>query len=420
MAPADYGSGELKNQSSGTSRLWPMLAALIGVFALSHAFRTVVTVVAGPLAAEFELSAQALGVLAGSFHLAFALAQPIVGVALDRYGPRRTVLVAFALGLTGSAVSAGARNFTVLLLSQWLIGFGCAPALLAAMVFILRRYPAHRFAPLTSIVFTVGGLGMLISATPLAWIVERISWRAGLVALSLLAALAWLAVWWWVDDEPIETRAPRQTLQVAARDLRTILVQRHTAGICCLAAVSYAAFISLRGLWLGPLLAGRYGFSLVEIGHVASAITVAGLLAPVLFGRLDPGGRARRVLIIACSWVYMLLFAALAVGVNRVLDVGLVIFSGFFLGYVVFQYADLQSAYPKSHAGRALSVFTMAMFGGVAAMQWLSGYVASIASSQGSDAVSAALLAVALLLGLGTIGFWLLPWPPDTEVSNDS
>lgn len=390
---------------------WPMLAVLTAVFALSHAFRTVVAIVAGPLAAEFGASAQTLSVVAASFHLAFALAQPVVGVALDRHGPRRTVVVAFVLALVGSAVSAAASNLDTLIFGQWLIGFGCAPALLAAMVFITRRYPSDRFAPLSGVVFTVGGLGMLITATPLAWVVEQMSWRAGFVALGLLAAATWLAVWAWVDNEPIGSRVARRSLRAELRELAQIIMQRHTLGICCLAAVSYAAFIALRGLWLGPLLAQRHDFSLVAIGHVAFAMPLVGLLGPLLFGRIDPGGRARRVLIIGCSVAYAALFAAIAVSGSAALDVALVIFSGFFLGYIVLQYADLRSAYPAEQIGRALSVFTMAMFVGVAAVQWLSGTAASIADAHGRDPLHVALLTVSLLLGAGTVGFWLLPWP---------
>ncbi len=389
-----------------------MLAALIAVFILSHAFRTVVTITADPLAAEFGASAQALGAVAGAFHLAFALAQPAVGVALDRHGPRRTIVVAFVLAMAGSAVSASANSLAMLVAGQWLIGFGCAPALLAAMVFISRRYPADRFAAVSGVVMGVGGVGMLITSTPLAWVIATWSWRAGFVALTLLAAASWIAVLWCVRDEPMPSRAQGQTLGAALRDLGSILLRPYTAGICCLAAVTYAAFLALRGLWLGPLLAQRHGLSLVEVGHVAFAVSLAALLGPLVLGRFDPGGRARRAIIIGCSAAYAAQFAALAVGVGAFFDVALAIFNGFFAGYIVLQYADLRSAYPARMTGRALSVFTMAMFSGVAAVQWLSGVAASLAPGQVIDPLSAALLTVCALVALGTLAFWRLPRPP--------
>jgi predicted MFS family arabinose efflux permease len=404
----------MKHPTAAGRAAW-MLAVLTAVFALSHAFRTVVAILAGGLTDEFDATPQSIGSVAASFHIAFALAQPVVGVALDRHGPRRTVLVAFVLAVLGSALSAAATSLPLLMAGQWLIGFGCAPALLAAMVFITRRCPDERFAALSGQVFTLGGLGMLITATPLAWVVEHSSWRMGFVCLGLLAAAVWLAVWRWVEAEPAATQPLSATLGTEARELLQIVLQRHTAGICCLAAVSYAAFMALRGLWLGPLFAQRHGFSLVAIGHVAFLMPLAGLLGPALFGLFAPGGEARRRVITGCSLVFAAFFGALALGGSAVLDVALVLLIGLFLGYIVLQYADLRSAYPAAHIGRALSVFTMAMFVGVAGVQWLSGTVASLVASlvaaRGGDAPQAALLTVAGLLVAGTLAFWFLPGP---------
>ena len=53
------------------------------------------------------------------------------------------------------------------------------------------------------------------------------------------------------------------------------------------AGACYAAFLTLRGLRLGPLLMGRFGSSLVESGNVVPSVIA--LLVPALFGRLDPG-----------------------------------------------------------------------------------------------------------------------------------
>ena len=134
-------------------RVGVMLAALTMIFVLSHAFRTTIAIATDPLASDLGATAGALGVIAGAFHLAFAVAQPVVGVSLDRYGPKRTVVVAFILTMVGNVVSASATNSNILIVGQWLIGFGCAPALLAAMVFISQRFAPERLASFSGTVF---------------------------------------------------------------------------------------------------------------------------------------------------------------------------------------------------------------------------------------------------------------------------
>jgi hypothetical protein len=54
----------------------------------------------------------------------------------------------------------------------------------------------------------------------------------------------------------------------------------------------------------------------------------------------------------------------------------------------------------------------MAMFLGVAVMQWFTGLVASIAQSHGIDLYAAVLLTIASLLTVGAIAFAWLPRAP--------
>ena len=84
-----------------------MLLALLSGFALSQAFRTTTALMAQGLTAEFGLSAQSLGAFAGLFGLSFGVAQLLMGVGLDLYGLRRTVLAAFPLAIAGAAFSLG-------------------------------------------------------------------------------------------------------------------------------------------------------------------------------------------------------------------------------------------------------------------------------------------------------------------------
>ena len=62
--------------------------------------------------------------------------------------------------------------------------------------------------------------------------------------------------------------------------------------------------------------------------------------------------------------------------------------------------------------GRALALFTMAMFLGVAAMQWFTGWVAALAPALDLDPFVATLAAIAALLAAGAFAYIGLPAPP--------
>ena len=393
-----------------------MLLALVSGFALSQAFRTITAIMATGLQAEFGLSAQALGVFAGTFAFAFGTMQLFMGIAIDFWGIRRTLLVAFPMAIAGAALSAVATGYSMLLAGQVLIGVGCAPAFLVCTVFIARYFAPSRFAAVSGAAMGVGGLGMLFTGTPLAWLVEQSSWRWGFGVLAGLAALAWALIFWKVREPQAAhaDTAPHATpasLGQTVRGFGALFLLPHTVGILLLALMTYASMLSLRGLWLGPLLIDRHGYTLVASGHVATAMSLVSLFSPAFFGRMDPGPGTRRRWLTGFTVLMAALFAAMGVWQLAWLDVAGPLAVGVLSGYMVLQYADVRSSYPAAMTGRAMSVFTMALFLGVALMQWITGVAASTAKAQGAEPYAVVMFTIAGMLALGAAAFRWLPAP---------
>ena len=445
-----------------------MLLALTAGFALSQAYRTTAAILAVPLEAAFSLSPQQLGLFAGAFHFAFGGLQLLMGVGIDIYGVRRTILLASPLTVAGGALAALAPSFGWLVAGQMLLGIGCAPAFLVCTVFIARHFQPSRFAAVSGTVMGLSSIGMLATGTPLAWLVDATSWRAGFALLAALSAAAWALIFWKVheprlpgdapspDDAGAGARAdtPAPTTRLAAdanldfgigigADAATgappspaspsssasspsrtgfiaalasygvLLRQPFTWGILALSAVGYAAFITLRGLWLGPLLVTRNGLSLVDTGNVVLVLSVISLVSSPLYGRLDPGDAdRRRRWICRSALVSAALLTCMAMLHNVVLEIACAMALGMLSGNAVLQYADVRRAYPPAQTGRAMAVFTMAMFMGVALMQWATGALASFALAAGIEPFKAVLLAMAMLLAAGVAAFRWLPAPP--------
>ncbi len=391
-----------------------MLLALTAGFAMSQAFRTVGAIMASPLQAEFGLSAQALGGFAAAFHFSFGAMQLFMGVGIDLYGVRRTVLTAFPLAVVGAALSAASPHYGWLLLGQILIGVGCAPAFLACNVFIARHFPNDRFAAVSGVIVGIGGTGMLATGTPLAWLIQASSWRMGFWVLAAGSALAWLLIWTLVREPAAPAGAetpPRESMAQAMGRFGALFLLPHTLGILLLSAVAYASYLALRGLWLGPLLIQRHGFSLVQSGNVVLLVSILSLVSPPLFGRLDPGPLRRRRWITGCTVLLALLFAGMGLTHALVADIAGSVAIALLTGSLILQYADVRAAYPAAMTGRALALFTMAMFLGVALMQWLTGLIATRASAAGLDPFSTVLLSISLMLAGGAAAFAWLPGP---------
>jgi len=391
-----------------------MLLALLSGFALSQAFRTITAILAQGLQQDFGISASSLGAFAGLFGLSFGVAQLLMGIGMDLYGLRRTVLTAFPLAALGAGVSAAAPSYGWLMLGQLLIGVGCSPAFLACTIFIARHFPADRFAFFSGLSMGVGGLGLLFTGTPLAWVVELGGWRSGFWLLCGLCVASWLLIFAMVH-EPRLPQAPstdKESWGQAFVRLAELLTLPHTWGMLVLGMSCYAAFLSLRGLWLGPLLMDRHSFSLVSSGHVAFGVSLISLFTPAMFGRLDPGTLRRRTWLGWLSLLMAALFVALALWHHPLANVLTLVAMALLSGYSLLQYADVRASYPNHMTGRALSLFTMSMFLGVALMQWFTGVVAAWATRQGWEAYTAVALTIALWLACASTAYRLLPASP--------
>ncbi|MFT4195915.1 MFS transporter [Ottowia sp.] len=398
-------------QTPPANRAWTALLLLTTGFTLSQAFRTVAAIMAAPLQAEFHLTPQQLGLFAAAFHFAFGALQLFMGIGLDVHGLRRTVLTVSPLMVLGAAVSALAPSFPVLVAGQVLIGVGCAPAFLVCTVYIARRFAPERFAAVSGAILAIGSTGMLLTGTPLAWLIEASSWRMGFWVLGACAAAAWLAIALGVPEPPAAAHGPRESLGQAVRAFGQLFRLPHTLGIILFSLVTYASFVALRGLWLGPLMMQRYGWSLVSAGNLAMAASVMALIGPPLFGRADPGPHGRRRWLVGFTLLVAALFAGLALGPGAPVAVALMLLMSALSGYMALQYPDVKDAYPPAVMGRAMALFTMATFMGVALMQWLTGAIASAAQAHGVDPFAAVFGSIAALLAAGALAFRGLPQP---------
>jgi predicted MFS family arabinose efflux permease len=391
---------------------WMTLLSLVSAFALSQAFRTVTAMMANGLQQDFGLSTQALGFFAATFAFSFGLSQFAVGIALDFYGLRRTWLCTFPLAILGALISSLAPNYGVLVLGQVLIGIGCSPAFVVCALFIARRFPAQRFAAISGIAMGMGGLGLMLTGTPLAWLIEASSWRVGFAVLTGLACVSWLLVYRQLREGLAATHHRPENLGHALRGFGELFLLPQTWGILLLALVNYASFLTLRGLWLGPLLMHRHGMSLVQTGNVALLISLLSLFMPALFGHFDPGTARRRQWIVGAVLAMASVFVVMALVPLAWIDVGGMVLLAVLSGAGILQYANVRASYSTEMSGRAMSVFTMAMFLGVAIVQSLSGFAASWSQALGQDPYAGVLLSVALLLSLGVLAFRLLPVTP--------
>ena len=392
----------------------PILALTLG-HVFSNAVRTLPAVAADVLAADLGVSAEGLAAITAVFPAAFALAMVPTGVALDRYGVRRTALALLAVGVVGAVLAALAGGAAGMLLAQAVLGVGCSGMLMCPITFAARALPLPRFALWSGVIQAVGNTGMLLSASPLALLVEWQGWKAGFWASAALAVLAWTAVALLVPEPPLH-RGPRRTVWQDAREVVSLARSAALRPLMVFAFASFAAVLGVRGLWGGPWLMEAKGLGRVEAGNLLLLCTVALTLGPALAGVVDRLLGRRAALMAGSHGLVALLVLLMAAGgpggplssalgaavLPPAFDAVLLVLFGLVISFQVLIFPAARAMVAPEQTGRALSAVNTSFFGGAAAMQAVSGF----AAASGGIAAALSTFAVALLLCSG--GFLLL------------
>ena len=137
---------------------------------LSYIFRGVNAVIFPYLERDIGITAGDLGLLTSAFFLFFAGCQPVLGVALDRYGPRRVQAVLLVMAAAGSALFGLSLSLGELVVARALIGLGFAGGLMAAIKAITLWYPPRRWGVITGLHMMAGGLGSMAATLPVAMV----------------------------------------------------------------------------------------------------------------------------------------------------------------------------------------------------------------------------------------------------------
>ena len=128
---------------------------------LSYFYRTINAVISAELSSSMHLRASDLGLLTAVYFLSFAAMQLPVGIALDRYGPRRVQGVLLLVAAIGAALFGAAQSLLVFIIGRVLIGLGVAAALIAGLKSIRLWSPKERLPLLNGCFIMLGTLGAI-------------------------------------------------------------------------------------------------------------------------------------------------------------------------------------------------------------------------------------------------------------------
>jgi len=336
----------------------------------SQLFRSVIAVVSADLIRELSLDAWTVGFLTSAYFLAFAAAQLPVGIALDRFGPRRTESALLLFAAVGSVVFATADSASGLALGRALIGFGVSACLMASFHAFVLWAPADRLQFLNGSVMAVGAAGALTATVPVEWAAASIGWRSLFLVLAF-AALACAVVIF--ASVPEKTRAhDAERLSDVARGVARVFKNKAFWSIAPFSVAHQGTYLSLQSLWAGPWLRDVAGLERQAVANHLLTLALAMGIGFISLGALARHLGRRGVSALTIWVVSASLFQATQLGLvlewtdhARLLWVGF----GLFGAAGMLSYVILNRRYPIEMAGRVNTGLNVFVFGGAFALQ---------------------------------------------------
>ncbi len=226
-----------------------LLPFALGYF-LSYLFRAVNAVVAPNLVSELGLSASELGLLTAAYLLAFAVFQLPLGVALDRYGPRRVQIVLLSCAALGALGFSLGRDVVTLMIARALIGLGFAGGLMSGFKAVVLWVPEPRRALANSLVMSLGALGLMVATAPMEYAVQAFGWRPAFGGLLAVTASVALLIYLIVPERGNSATAASFGQQF--RQIGGIYSDKGFLALAPLLGATAGTHIAIQTLWAGP------------------------------------------------------------------------------------------------------------------------------------------------------------------------
>ncbi len=282
-------------------RRWIVWAPVALAFLAAYFHRTATGVVADSLMRDFAIERAAeLGVLSSIYFYTYAAMQVPAGILADFWGPRRAITLALLIATAGAVLFGASESMGALYAGRFLSSVGVGLLFINLIKIHADWFRLREFGTMGGLTVLVGNSGSLLAATPLAFVVEALDWRAAfyiIAAYSLgMAAVCWLAI----RDRPADVGLPpiaaveereggAPAATVTARDsvaacIGAVLGNRFTWPPFLAAVAIYGVFMSFLGVWGVPYFMQVYGMSRVEASNLMLLVVAGNMIGGPLVG----------------------------------------------------------------------------------------------------------------------------------------
>ena len=367
---------------------WPIFWILALGYVLVYFHRLCPAVVAVDMMRDLEARGTLIGLLGSAYFYPYAFMQLPAGLLSDSWGPRKTITLFFCVAFVGSMVLGFAPSVSWAIVGRTLVGLGVSMLFVPTMKVLAEWFRVREFAQMTGILVAMGGVGSIISATPLALLSSAVGWRFSFVIVGAITLVVAALVWTIVRDRPSDKGWPSPSGHVSTgspatglrEGMKKVLSHGPFWPLAAWFFFAFAIFFSFGGLWGGPYLMQIYGLSKTQAGNILMMLAVGMIVgSPLLSFLSNRVFGARKPPLVGASFITVVIAALLAFYTDKMSIPGLYVLCfgmGMFNSAIVaIGFTATKELFPVGIAGTSTGLVNLFPFLGGAVFQPLLGYI---------------------------------------------
>ena len=336
-----------------------------------------------------------VGAIMGSMFLASAVVQLPAGVLYDRHGPRVMLSAMNLIAVIGLILFAFAASVPGLTLGRSLIGLGHGTVIAGIYLLAVAWVPVDRVATVTATVIGMaGGLGALLSTTPLALTLGQFGFTPTFAILAILTLTFSVAIFLMVRDQP-DSRDPRhprtvESIRQSLHGLWEVASDRNLLPIYIMGSCFTAPFLTIGGLWAGPYLRDVYALDNTQSSFVLLVMMLALYLGYMAYGPMDRIFNSRKWVVLGgvAGMLLCLLPLALVPELPLTVVVPLLVVFAFCSPFFVTLAAHCRGFVSVNRVGRAIACINLMGLVNVFVLQAVAGVLVEGVTGAGAEATA--------------------------------
>ena len=335
-------------------------------------------VLASEITDTYSLSPTVVGLVIGSMFFAAALVQVPVGLMLDAFGARRTLVGLSLIAVSGMILISFASGAAELIVGRILVGVGHGASITGVYLVAVVWTSPERVSTVAAITIAVGGaLGGILGTAPLAISLETLGFSDTFILLAVASLFSSFLIWKLIDDKKSFTEKPNtgEGLAGSLVGFFEVIKDRNLWPIFAMALCFSFPFATIGGLWASPFLQDLYKLTSVEAGGVILVMAFGVNLGTFLYGPLERIFNSRKWIVLSGVMVMIVSLLILAAMPTASLILVTVLLSLFSLASPIFvTLAGHARGYVhETRSGRVLATVNFLGVGFIFVVQFLTG-----------------------------------------------